>query len=76
MFTLPAWLAIALVGVFIFILLNCTPPDGWRWFFRLRRPRWLTCEGAIPLILMPYLLWSPIGTYVTWAMIPLNPDAA
>jgi benzodiazapine receptor len=22
--------------------------------------------------LIPYLLWSPIGTYVTWAMIPLN----
>ncbi|MGL5032536.1 MAG: TspO/MBR family protein [Microcystaceae cyanobacterium] len=24
-------------------------------------------------LLVPYLLWSPIGTYVTWAMIPLNP---
>lgn len=23
-------------------------------------------------LLLPYLLWSPIGTYVTWAMIPLN----
>ena len=23
--------------------------------------------------LIPYLLWSPIGTYVTWVMIPLNP---
>jgi tryptophan-rich sensory protein len=23
-------------------------------------------------LLIPYLLWSPIGTYVTWAMIPLN----
>ncbi len=23
--------------------------------------------------LLPYLLWSPIGSYVTWAMIPLNP---
>jgi tryptophan-rich sensory protein len=23
--------------------------------------------------LMPFLLWSPIGTYVTWVMIPLNP---
>ena len=25
-------------------------------------------------LLVPYLLWSPIGTYVTWAMIPLNQD--
>lgn len=25
-------------------------------------------------LLVPYLLWSPIGTYVTWEMIRLNPD--
>ncbi len=24
-------------------------------------------------LLLPYLLWSPIGTYVTWEMISLNP---
>jgi translocator protein len=27
------------------------------------------------LLLVPYLLWSPIGTFVTWKMIPLNPEA-
>lgn len=25
-------------------------------------------------LLLPYLVWSPIGTYVTWAMLELNPD--
>lgn len=25
------------------------------------------------ILLLPYLLWSPVGTYVTWQMIPLNP---
>lgn len=25
------------------------------------------------LLLLPYVLWSPIGTYVTWEMIALNP---
>lgn len=25
------------------------------------------------LLLVPYLLWSPIGTYTTWIMIRLNP---
>jgi translocator protein len=25
------------------------------------------------LLLLPYLLWSPIGTFVTWQMMPLNP---
>jgi translocator protein len=24
-------------------------------------------------LLLPYLLWSPIGTYVTWVMARLNP---
>lgn len=27
-------------------------------------------------LLLPYVLWSPIGTYITWEMILLNPDAA
>ena len=26
-------------------------------------------------LLIPYLLWSPIGTYTTWEMIQLNPEA-
>jgi tryptophan-rich sensory protein len=25
------------------------------------------------LLLLPYLIWSPIGTYTTWEMIRLNP---
>jgi translocator protein len=25
------------------------------------------------LLLLPYILWSPIGTYTTWAMTYLNP---
>jgi translocator protein len=28
------------------------------------------------LLLLPYLLWSPIGTYTTWKMIQLNPQDA
>jgi benzodiazapine receptor len=28
------------------------------------------------LLLVPYLLWSPIGTYTTWQMIHLNPQDA
>ena len=27
------------------------------------------------LLLLPYLLWSPIGTFTTWQMIQLNPNA-
>jgi translocator protein len=25
------------------------------------------------LLLLPYILWSPIGTYTTWAMLRINP---
>jgi len=25
------------------------------------------------LLLLPYILWSPIGTYTTWEMLKLNP---
>jgi translocator protein len=28
------------------------------------------------LLLVPYLLWSPIGTYTTWKMAQLNPQDA
>ncbi|MEB3174210.1 MAG: TspO/MBR family protein [Cyanobacteriota bacterium] len=150
----PAWLGIALFTFALAFVLNRLSPRDIRWFNRLRRPPWLTFEGAIPWIwisificgaisatlaweatqpnpwgwmaayilleivvmaytpamcklrslrvgtmigltgffiglalavalwptaptavgfLVPYLLWSPIGTYVTWAMIPLNP---
>ena len=28
------------------------------------------------LLLLPYLIWSPIGTYTTWEMSKLNPESA
>lgn len=27
------------------------------------------------LLLLPYVIWTPIGTYTTWAMMKLNPEA-
>lgn len=27
-------------------------------------------------LLVPYLIWSPIGTYTTWVMSKLNPESA
>ena len=152
------WLAIAIICFVLGFALNKLYPANYKWFMRLRRPRWLTFEGAIPFIwisificgitsaaflweaqpatistglimvgyaiveivilaytpvmtrlrnvraganvgaigfilgvvlttqvwqvssiagwlLMPYLLWSPVGTYVTWVMARLNqPD--
>jgi tryptophan-rich sensory protein len=33
-------------------------------------------SGQAALLLVPYLLWSPIGTYTTWEMGRLNPESA
>lgn len=35
----------------------------------------LPISGWAALLLVPYLIWSPIGTYTTWAMDRLNPDS-
>lgn len=34
----------------------------------------LPISGWAALLLVPYLIWSPIGTYVTWVMHKLNQD--
>jgi tryptophan-rich sensory protein len=36
----------------------------------------LPISGTAALLLVPYVLWTPIGTYTTGQMIDLNPDAA
>jgi tryptophan-rich sensory protein len=36
----------------------------------------LPVSGWAALLLVPYLIWSPIGTYTTWAMKRLNPQDA
>ncbi|YAF96642.1 MAG: TspO/MBR family protein [Nodularia sp. CChRGM 3473] len=36
----------------------------------------LPISTSAALLLVPYLLWSPIGTYTTWQMISLNPQDA
>ncbi|PZO40041.1 MAG: TspO protein [Pseudanabaena frigida] len=151
-----AWLIVAIASFAGGFAFNTLFPSDYKWFMRLRRPRWLTFEKAIPFIwifificgitsaavlwqaqpatlntwllmvgyaivefailsytpvmtrlrnvragaiagaigfilgliltplvwqfsslagwlLVPYLLWSPIGTYVTWVMARLNP---
>ena len=34
----------------------------------------LGISTSAALLLLPYLLWSPIGTYTTWEMGRLNPQ--
>ena len=150
-----SWIVIGGVTLLVALAANFFTPSDRQWFKRLRRPRWLTFEAAIPLIwivificgawsayivwestkswllmglyllleivtiaytpvmfrlrslrvgtiiggigavigillalvvlpisgwatllLLPYVLWSPIGTYTTWEMSRLNPEDA
>ena len=34
----------------------------------------LPISGVAAALLLPYILWSPIGTYTTWEMMKLNPQ--
>ena len=45
---------------------------GFFWGLLLAIFVWPVSNWAVGLLL-PYLIWSPIGTYVTWKMIELNP---
>lgn len=44
---------------------------GWVWGLALAVVV-LSRSGAAALLLIPYLLWSPVGTFVTWRMQRLN----
>jgi tryptophan-rich sensory protein len=35
----------------------------------------LPISGWAAVLLLPYVIWSPIGSYTTWEMIRLNPSA-
>lgn len=36
----------------------------------------LPVTAIASLLLLPYLIWSPIGTYATWKLAELNPESA
>ncbi len=85
--TLSTWLLMASYAIVEFAILSYTPV-----MTSLRNVRAGAIAGAIGFILgvvltaqvwqvsslagwllVPYLLWSPVGTYVTWVMARLNP---
>ena len=36
----------------------------------------LSVSGWASLLLLPYIIWTPIGTYTTWEIMRLNPGDA
>jgi translocator protein len=67
---IPAWLVIGIVAVFIGVILNQLIKSDQRWFFRLRRPAWLTFEWAIPIIWITIFIAAAWSAYATWQTDP------
>jgi len=49
---------------------------GWRDFGSCADLAVLPISQTAALLLLPYVIWGAIGTYTTWEMIDLNPEAA
>lgn len=88
--TAPTWLHMLGYGVLELLILAYMPVmcrlrslrigviiglTGCLWGGLLTIGIWPISRPAVGLLL-PYLLWSPIGTYVTWEMSRLNPTEA
>jgi translocator protein len=67
---IPAWLGIGLITVAVGVGINRLLPSDQRWFFRLRRPSWLTFEWAIPLIWTTIFICGGWSAYIVWQAQP------
>lgn len=68
---IPSWLAIGVVTIIIPPVLNrFLSSRDLRWFKRLRRPDWLTFEGAIPIIWTVIFICGAWSAYNVWEANP------
>ena len=68
---IPSWLAIAIVTLAIPLICNrFISSTDFRWFKGLRRPNWLTFEGAIPFIWTVIFICGAWSAYNVWTANP------
>lgn len=62
-------------GVTLLVALgsNLIKPRDIKWFKRLRRPRWLTFEAAIPVIWTVAFVCGAWSAYIVWEQDPGSP---
>jgi len=60
---IKSWMVIGGVALIVALATNIIPPSDFQWFNRLRRPRWLVFERAIPLI------WTVIFICAAWSAV-------
>ncbi|MFM7600685.1 MAG: TspO/MBR family protein, partial [Pseudanabaena sp.] len=64
------WLMIAVASFVGGFALNKLYPADYKWFMRLRRPRWLTFEGAIPFIWIAIFICGITSAAFLWEAQP------
>ncbi len=67
---IKSWMVIGAVTFVVALGGGLVTPDGARWFNRLQRPRWLTCEPAIPFIWTVIFICGAWSAYVVWESDP------
>ena len=68
---IPSWLAIGIVTFAVPLTLNrFLARKDFRWFMRLRRPKWLTFEWAIPFIWITIFILGAWSAYNVWEANP------
>jgi translocator protein len=67
---IKSWMVIGAVTVLVGLASNYSNPGDRQWFNRLRRPRWLTFEFAIPLIWIVIFICAAWSAYIVWESNP------
>lgn len=67
---IKSWMGIGAVAFVVALAANLITPSDRQWFQRLRRPRWLTFEAAIPLIWTTIFICGAWSAYIVWEHNP------
>lgn len=67
---LPSWLVIGAVTFLVAMGSTLLRSRDFAWFRQLRRPRWLTFEGLIPLIWTVIFICGAWSAYIVWEQAP------
>lgn len=63
---IKSWMVVGGVTFLVALGSNLITPRDVQWFKRLRRPRWLTFEAAIPLIWTVVFICGAWSAYIVW----------
>ena len=71
---IKSWMVIGAVTLIVALGGSLLTPDDARWFKRLQRPRWLTFEGAIPIIWTVIFICGAWSAYIVWESEPRSQE--